>query len=133
MSHAITITDTSSTSVSQPGLVWTLACPHERITVRELIALRVRQEVETYNRDHTGLFVGLVRPTQAEQTLNGFKLTPERLLDWQGQIDSALDAFEANGFVILVNERQVESLNDAIDLADQPTVTFLKLVQLVGG
>lgn len=133
MSHTIAITDASSTRFTQHGPVWTLAWPQARITVRELITLRVREEVEAYNHDHNGPFRGLVRPTEAEQTLNGFWLTPGRLLDGQHQVEIALDAFAANGFVQLVNNRQVDRLDDAIDLADEPTVTFLKLVQLVEG
>lgn len=133
MSHTLVVTDASSTQFTQPEPTWTLAWPLARITVRELITLRVREEVEAYNREHSGLFRGLVRPTEAEQTLNGFRLTPGRLLDGSHQAQIALDAFSANGFVLLVNNRQVDSLDDEIDLVNAPTVTFLKLVQLVGG
>mgnify|MGYP000901938458 CR=1 FL=1 len=133
MSHAIAITDASAATFAQPGLVWTLAWPRPHILVRELIRLRVIAEVEAYNRDHSGLFTGLVRPTEAEQTLNGFRLAPGRLLDGHHQVETALDAFTSNGFVLLVNNRQVDDLDDEIDLTDQPIVTFLKLVQLVGG
>ena len=45
----------------------------------------------------------------------------------------ALEAFEANGFFLLVNDRQVESLDQVVPIQETTTVSFVKLVQLVGG
>jgi hypothetical protein len=42
-------------------------------------------------------------------------------------------AFRRNGFVVLVDERQVEDLDEVVDLFAGSVVTFLKLVPLVGG
>ena len=42
-------------------------------------------------------------------------------------------AFSRNGFVVLVGDRQIEELDEEVDLRRDTEVTFLKLVALVGG
>lgn len=104
------------------------------ITVRELITRRVQEEVREYNR-RTGetLFEGLVRPTDAETELNGYRLRRRRELSWEQQRDAAIAGFQANGFFILVDDRQVESLDERIRVGVGTEVSFIKLVPLVGG
>jgi len=105
----------------------------ERLTVRELIRSRVYYEVPDYNSRRPDSFNGLVRPTDAEQALNGYKLAPGRTIDWQQQFSKASDAFTHNGFFILVDDRQPESLDEELVLTPQTRVSFVKLVPLVGG
>ena len=105
----------------------------ERLTVRELIRSRVYQEVQDYNRRRPESFNGLVRPTDAEQTLNGYKLAPGRTIDWKRQFSKACDAFTQNGFFILVNDHQPESLDEELVLTPETRLSFVKLVPLVGG
>ena len=116
-----------------PAGALTLDFLDERISVRELIRSRVYQEVQDYNRRQPETFHGLVRPTDAEQTLNGFKLRKGREIDWKQQCDKACDAFERNGFFILVDDRQVEGLDEEIEIRRGTQVSFVKLVPLVGG
>lgn len=106
----------------------------EHITVRELIRSRVYQEVKDYNAGHNRMeFRGLVQPTDAEQTLNGYRLKTPRTIDWKKQFDKAIEAFEKKQVLILVNDRQVESLDEGIDLRSDTSVSFLRLTLLVGG
>jgi hypothetical protein len=105
----------------------------ERITVRELIRSRVYQEVQDYNRRRPEVYRGLVQPTDAEKTLNGCKLPKARLIDWKKQFDKAIEAFEANGILILVDDKQAESLDEEIILRPDTRVSFLRLTMLVGG
>jgi hypothetical protein len=105
----------------------------ERITVRELIRSRVYQEVQDYNLRQPERFKGLVQPTDTEATPNGFKMKKPRQIDWKAQFEKALEAFEANRVLILVNERQVESLEEEIIVGPGTSVSFLKLTMLVGG
>lgn len=103
------------------------------ITVRELIRLRVREEVAKHNASPDRHFRGLVRPRDAEATANGYRLPSRRRLDWEKQAEIAERAFAGNGFFVLVGDRQVEDLDDVIDLAEDPDVAFVRLVPLVGG
>lgn len=106
---------------------------NETISVRELIRERVYEEVRQYNATTPEYFRGLVQPTNAEQTLNGVRVREHRRVDWEEQYKKAIEAFERNGFFILVNERQVESLEETITLTPTTQVSFVKLVPLVGG
>jgi hypothetical protein len=104
-----------------------------RITVRELIRTRVANEVRDYNLSQPEYFRGLVQPTDAERTLNGFKMRNRRRIDPEKQFELALRAFYTNGFILLVDDRQVDELEEEIEVRPDTTVTFLKLVPLVGG
>jgi hypothetical protein len=131
MSATLTVSDQTVAGKTTHSI--TLEFPTERTTVRELIRSRVYQEVQDYNRRQPETFHGLVRPTDAEQTLNGFKLRKGREIDWKQQFDKACDAFSRNGFFILVDDRQVEGLDEEIEIRRGTQVSFVKLVPLVGG
>ena len=121
------------TTSGSAGADFTLDFLTEEITVRELIERRVYEEVQAYNTARPGYFRGLVQPTDAEATLNGYKLRAQREIDWRAQAKKALEAFQHNGFLILVGDRQVVSLDERIRLELETPVTFLKLVPLIGG
>jgi hypothetical protein len=101
--------------------------------VRGLIRLRVREEVARYNAVPSARFNGLVRPMDAEVELNGYRMGPRRRIDWERQADIAEQAFNRNGFLLLVGDRQIDDLAEEIDLTNQPIISFIKLVPLVGG
>jgi len=106
----------------------------ERITVKELIRSRVFQEVKDHNAKQNQVeFHGLIQPTDAERTLNGYRLKKPRQIDWKIQYDKAIEAFEKNQILILVNDRQAESLDEQIEVATDTKVSFLRLTMLVGG
>jgi hypothetical protein len=127
----LTIRDETATRKTTNEL--TLDILTETITVRELIRSRVYQEVQDYNRRQPEHYRGLIQPTDAEQTLNGFRLRKRREIDWKQQFDKACDAFERNGFFILIDDKQAESLDQTITLRHDTAVSFVKLMPLVGG
>ena len=104
-----------------------------RITARELIRLRIEQEVETYNQSLPEVFAGLVQPEQSERLLNGYRVKKRQQLDAAQQFQRACSSFANNGFLLLVDGRQVTALDDELDLANGSEVDFLKLVPLIGG
>jgi hypothetical protein len=110
----------------------------ERITVRELLRERVHHEVREFNRhEDMVVFNGLVQPDDTEQVLNGrrpeYRLKRHRVIDWESQFAHAMSAFEKNGFFVLIDERQAESLDQEFVIGPATSVTFVKLVPLVGG
>ena len=105
----------------------------EHVTVREIIRSRVYQEVGDYNRRKPEHFRGLVEPTDAEKTLNGFKLRKPREIDWQEQFDTACEAYLRNGFLILIDDKQAGGLDEEVTLGAGSEVVFLRMVPLVGG
>jgi hypothetical protein len=128
-----TLTIHDETASGQKTNTFTLDCLTERMTVRELIRARIYQEVQDYNRREPEYFRGLVEPTQAERVLNGYKLKAKRKIDWDEQLQRALEAFERNGFFVLVGDRQAATLDEEFDVKVDTEVSFVKLVPLVGG
>ena len=133
MPATLTVYDESTTGNRDNPIVLEFLTEH--ITVRELIRQRVYQEVQDYNLNvaKQPVFRGLVQPTDAEQTLNGYKLKTNRQIDWQRQFDKAVEGFQANRILVLINDRQAESLEEKVTITPETEVSFLKLVLLVGG
>src|ERR1700736_3105855 len=101
------------------------------VTLRELIRLRVQQEVARFNAMERDEFHGLIQPEESERILNGVRERP--LPDWEKQFAKAITAFKGNGFLVLINDRQITDLDEPLHLTAQSQITFLKLVPLVGG
>ncbi|MEV4713691.1 hypothetical protein [Micromonospora sp. NPDC049374] len=128
----VTFVDESTAGARIPA--WALQIFEERLTLRELIHRRIHQEVAEHNAASPEPRRLLVQPTATERALNGDRgEPPRRRVDPQRQIALAEQAFRGNGFVVLVGDRQVEELDDEVDLRRDTEVTFLKLVPLVGG
>ncbi len=119
MSTALAIHDETTSGERRHSL--TLHLPEPTITARELIRARVFEEVRSFNETLPEHCQGLVQPKE------------RRRLDWHEQARVAVEAFERNGFLLLVNGRQIETLEEEIRIRPETTVTFLKLVPLVGG
>jgi hypothetical protein len=128
-----TVTFRDETAAGKPVGAWEVAGLPERMTVRELIRLRVREEVARYNARPGSRFNGLVRPDDAEAELNGYRMGAPRRIDWERQAQIAERAFLTNGFFVLAGDRQVEDLDEVVDLTIDPDLVFIKLVALVGG
>jgi len=116
----VTIHDRTSTgdptgTITLPGLP-------DGITLRQLIRLRVREEVARANVGAWRILLGLI-------TSNDPTRTP---IDWQVQADAAIDLFLANGYIVLVNGVQVTDLETRIDLKRDPDVRFIRLTLLEG-
>lgn len=105
----------------------------QSVTIKEIITARVLKEVEDYNQKLPSYFNGLIEPSDAEQTLNGYKLKPKKVIDGEKQVYVALDAFQKNGFFVLVDQIQSESLEQEVALKADTVVSFIKLTPLVGG
>ena len=127
------IRDETTASLGKTEHTFTVHVSGEKISVRELIRQRVYQEVEEFNNRQPAVFRMLVQPNDTERTLNGFKFHKPRLVDPETQYQKATQAFEGNGFIVLVDDRQIESLDTEIPLYPETSITFLKLVPLVGG
>jgi len=105
----------------------------ENVTVKEIIEARVRQEVENYNKKLPEYYNGLVIPTDAEKTANGHRLRSKQPIDTEKQIYVALNAFQKNGFFVLIDDMQASSLDQEVHLHKDSHISFVKLTPLVGG
>ncbi|MFD0735351.1 hypothetical protein [Planotetraspora mira] len=127
------VTLRDETATGRPLEEFTLPDLPDRITARELVRLRVREDVARHNATPSTRFNGLVMPDDAEAELNGYRMRTARRIDWERQADIAEKAFQRNGFILLADDRQIEDLDEQIDLTTDPVISFVKLVPLVGG
>lgn len=105
----------------------------ERLSVKEIIEARVYAEVADYNQKLPEIYRGLVQPTGAEVALNGYRVKQKISVDAEKQLYTALDAFQKNGFFVIIDDVQAESLDQQVLLHGDSTVSFIKLTPLVGG
>jgi hypothetical protein len=134
MKATITIKDELSFSFGDAvEYSMTLDFPSKFVSPREIIRERVFREVQSYNEKTPEIFNGLVQPTGAERTLNGFKMRERKKIDAEQQYKQAVKAFERNGFIMLVDDLQIETLDEQIEIEPDMEIFFLKLVPLVGG
>jgi hypothetical protein len=136
MPVALTIRDETASGAVYNELP--LEFSSERVTVREVIRERVYQEVQDFNRKQDQqVFCGLVQPTDTERILNGnrteYRLKKHRDIQWKSQFEKALEAFNHNGFLVLIDDRQAETLDQEFVIGHGTQVSFVKLTMLVGG
>lgn len=134
---AVTVTIKDESGSGRVAGALTLDGIDGRITLRDLVRTRVREEVARYNsRREEGrgdIFAGLVMPEGAEPTRDGFRMPARRVIDWEQQADQAVRAFTKNGFFVLVGDRQITDLDEELHLTADSDIRFIRLVQLVGG
>jgi hypothetical protein len=128
-----TVTIEDRTSTGRPTGSITMPDVPDRITLQDLIRLRVREEVARYNLRPVERFVGLVQPEGATPDGTGYRLRRPRRIDWERQADAAIASFLRNGFFVLVDKKQVIELDAEIVLTETLDVGFIKLTPLVGG
>ena len=105
----------------------------EIVTVKEIITARIYSEVKAYNKKLPEYFNGLVQPTDAEKTLNGYKVKGKKKVDAEKQAYTALEAFKKNAYFLLIDNIQAESLEQMIVITGNTNISFIKLTPLVGG
>jgi hypothetical protein len=130
---AVTVTVRDESSPGKVAGTLTLADIPAAITLRDLIRTRVREEVASANAAPGRELRTLVEPVDAERTLNGYRLRARRRIDWEKQADAAEEAFGRNGFFVLVGGRQVDDLDEELQLGPETEIRFVKLTPLVGG
>jgi len=131
MSVALKVRD--ETSSGEITMEFELTVLSEKITIRDLIKKRVFDEVDNYNKNAPDMFRGLVQPSESEKAVNGFKLKKRKKVDREKQFKMAAEAFGTSSLIVIVNDRQAESLDEEIIIGPRTLVSFLKLVPLVGG
>ncbi|MER6675791.1 hypothetical protein [Streptomyces sp. NPDC000983] len=103
MGH-VTFVDETTSGRREPGP--RLAVTEERLTARELIRRRVREEIAAGRRRRT---------------------------DPEGQTEALLRAFAGNGLLLLVGDRRLTDPDDTVEVSADTEVTFLRLIPLAGG
>ena len=132
MVETTTITIRDENGIGQVYQELELSFDRIQITVKDLITERVYQEVIAYNKKAESNKHALVQPGALETELNG-KKNKQRHVDAEKQVAVALSAFENNGFFILIDDLQAESVDQVITISNNSLISFVKLTQLIGG
>jgi len=106
-----------------------LVLPAAHLTVRELIAHKVRQEVEEcLTHQRSGLSGEYLLPEELLGT--AASATPGTVVD---ETIRAQQAFTARAYMLVVDNRRVWNLQDLLTLGPTTQVEFIKILPLVGG
>jgi len=95
----------------------------ERVTVRELLRSRIYQ----------GVTEGNARRAMAAGKGGAPSKTKPVTLNFDDEFKKALDAFKVGRVIVLVDDKQLDDLATQVVVAPSTSVTFLRLVPLVGG
>ncbi|MES2197577.1 MAG: hypothetical protein V4517_24420 [Pseudomonadota bacterium] len=129
MSLAVKLID--QTPGGPPAVVRHLRLASERITLRELLARRIDEEVAAFNAGSSTI-QPLIVPDERERRLNERTPKPRRI-EPDRQLAAAIEAFERNRIMVIVDNRQIEDLDVPLGITSDSEVRFLKMVPLVGG
>lgn len=130
----ITIRDESMTGTIRNQFV--MRVQNENVKVKDLIKSRVFYEVGLYNQSKSEFFQGLVQPLESDSVegkLNHYKMREPKLIDAEKQYYLALSAFQKNGFFMLIDNEQYSDLEEEITIHKNLSVSFVRLIALVGG
>ena len=105
----------------------------EKLSLREFVRTRVQQEVERFNLQRPVCFKALVRPEDAQETTQGFRLSQHRDLDWERQAEEAISALESKSFFVTLDGKEVSSLDEEMSLNSGSDLRFVILMPVVGG
>ena len=109
----------------------------ERVSAREIIRSRVMAEVEEiklHNQMSARSYIIAQGPL--EQELNAIGTHSRRRaasVDVEAEIESAIAAFSRRRFIMLLDERQIDDLDQMVGLRPDSKVVFVHLMPLKGG
>ena len=112
----------------------TLRLVSERVTARTIIRERVLAELASRNNG-AGLAEESVRADPVAGALNS-KVTsrrPSPILDANTEINLAVERFQKNGFIILLDDQQIVSLDEELIATPTSEIVFFHLTPLRGG
>lgn len=121
--------------------VFEINFPAETVTVRELITRRVEEEVAQVNAQkfkkkknlQERMFLAGITNRAPETLLNADKPKRHKMIDPVQAVDTAVKAFMAGRYFLLINDKQIEDIDKAIELTPETQAVFLRLTPLVGG
>ena len=125
--HLLTLRDILPSGTTTHEFV--LPFDRRRVQVRDIIVERVRLEHDARRDAGPGLAPPPCPASAAERALSD---RPEPR-DIERAVAAALKGFDDNAYFVIVDDRQVESLDQWLDVGLDPVVRFLRLVPIAGG
>jgi hypothetical protein len=108
-----------------------LALPASTLTVRELIAYKVAQEVaEVAAQQRPGLSGEYLNPEELIRATSRDALVPGTVAE---EIGRAAQAFAERAYMIVIDEQPIWDPDAVVTLVPQSRIEFIKILPLVGG
>lgn len=134
-------------SAAQRGASMRLRLASERVTAREIIRSRVEAEVHEINETSKQLAEELRAEPEAPAQSGTIGAEAERRLnvraskswawaksvDVEAECERAMTAFARRQFIMLLDDRQIDDLDEAVGLRPESEVVFVHLTPLKGG
>jgi hypothetical protein len=105
----------------------------DNITMRDLIRLRVREEVARHNAGDDRSGTPLLGGAHSRHHRTVGRTRRRQRLNWEEEADRAVAGFTTNAYFVLIAGRQVTDLDELISCDDSLSVVFVQLVPLAGG
>lgn len=109
---------------------FSLTFEQPRVSLAELIRRRVLTEMASSSRTARAL-PSLIELDDKELLLNSPK-APQSI-DPEKAVAKALSAFRRGAYFVIVDGEQITELEQQVELADETSVEFFRLMPLVGG
>ncbi len=108
-------------------------------TLRDLMTRIVTLEVNAFRqRQHDAMFIRALTETEIKEqsemgkiSMGGLEKTQEIHTDVAVKV--ALQAFEDGLYYVFLNDQQIETLEQPVQLSNNSNIMFLRLVALAGG
>lgn len=130
----VAIFDTLVTGVLTTEPVMTLNFEQLQVSARTIIVERVKAEAENIDQHVKANSNSLIQLDEKERLLNPSTQSKTHYeVDIDKHCQVAIEAFNQNRFLLIVDEQQIESLDEKVHLNDHSQVAFYRLLPLVGG
>jgi hypothetical protein len=118
---------------------WQMDLPAESSTLEELLTQIVRSEVQAFqSRQADRRLTKVLGLVEIEAGVAVGKISSggsdlEQVVDVQGAVETALQAFKDEFYLVFVDDEQQEDLQATVALTGSSEFLFLRLTPLVGG
>lgn len=109
------------------------------LTLRDLLVSVITREVEAFNeRQEQRLILHILKPDDIAAGVARGKIDmggheEAQSVDTEDAVAAALQAFADRLYLVFLDGRQVEALDEEIAIHDDSHLTFVRLVPLIGG
>ncbi len=118
---------------------WQMSLSEQPLTLAELLAQIVRSEVRAFRdrqadaRSTKVLGIIDIEAGVALGKISSGGSDLEQVVDVEGEIDNALQAFQDGFYLVFIDDVQQEDLKAVVNLKIDSELLFLRLTPLVGG
>jgi hypothetical protein len=118
---------------------WQMSLSEQPLTLAELLAQIVRSEVQAFSdrqadrRSTKVLGIIDIEAGVALGKVSSGGSDLEQVVDVEGAIETALQAFQDGFYLVFIDDKHQEDLKAVVDLKVNSELLFLRLTPLVGG